>query len=758
MLSKLSAILFKNVSGVTQDHHSELLDDNNANNSNNFQNGNGIYRPTSPTNTSNNNTSSPQVVGLNRLPSPHSPLLASSSSDPSLNSSPQPLSYSSGGRQFHVLEDSFDGSNDNMANLFSTNGSTGRSPNNLSLVLSNGVYSKIPIELMQEIISYIDYRDRFRTIRVVSHRWNNLLLDSEKELFLCFSKNTMLRFMTHQDVLDFVRRFSKLSQITIYNAPGASAEIQAMNGIGDLRRKVLREIQATSPCLRKLTLIDTSESELTSVRDLVFNGLTHLYLQTHIVTSNMLTIIHDMAPSISHLELRYALQEKGESICKIYNTFGKLKDLKLVVDRNQSNNAIFDSLNLSQLTTLEMHHFMGFMSSKTFPNLLDLNVSGSVNDLQTVVHLFPNLTSLDISSLYGASTDKSEMKLCENLPKLTHLKRLIMTDFTSGMSMIDSWPSSWTTLKELDISRITINDSQIEKLAKLSNLEVLKMRGLSITGKQDGGIGDVLTSLQGTLRELDISECKSLVNILPANSNPALTCFTKLTILNANGANTLSENSIEYIVSSSPNLRHLSLMACNEIKDGTIGKISSSKIVYMDLRYCRQIGNGGFLQLVNEGKLKSLEHLKLALCFDVSHVSLESILKNSKFLKTLELNSCGKVDSDYLISKELIDPLTIPSLSHLDLSGTKIGDKGLLNLLTSTESVQTPLSNLVSLRVSDCYNLTHEFLEELEKYLQKIDKPKAVIPFVGVDKKVVYFRCPYLQLEELKQSLPRHKK
>ncbi|KAF0975707.1 hypothetical protein FDP41_005034 [Naegleria fowleri] len=606
----------------------------------------------------------------------------------------------------------------------------------------SNIFGKIPHELLKDIFSFLDYNDRFRVVRVVSHQWNSFIFESETCLFLHFSKN-MLRFMTPQNVLDFVRNFQKLSCITIYGECHS-----------ELRRKCIREIQATSPSVRGLRIIDTNESELNSVRDLTFAGLQKLYIETPIVTSNILTIIHDLAPNITSLSLKYTVQEKADSLCKLYNNFNKLKELKLAV--TQPSNHIYDGLNLSQLDTLEIHNFMGFIGCKRFANLKTLNVSGSVNDIPTIVHLFPNTTSLDISTLYGSNSDPFETKLYENLPKLQHLSQLTMTDCTTSLSMLDVWSCAWSTLKELDISRTTVNDSHLERLAKLQNLEVLKMRGLSITGQSSRfNFGDVLVSLQNTLTVLDVSECRLLENMVPTTAPNPPACFKRLKAFEANGANVLSEKSVSFILSSSPKLESLSLMACNEVKDETIARLCTKKIVYMDLRYCRQLGDPGFLKLVYDQKLRQLQHFKLALSFDVTQLSIEAVLNQAKMLKTLELNSCKKCNADHLISKQFFEPTSLPCLTHVDFSGTIISDVGLLSILTSSERVKTPLSNLVSLKCADCYNLSHDFLDVLDKYLVKIDKPQAVIPIMVADKKVVYFRCPYLNIDEVRSSLPR---
>ncbi|KAG2386742.1 hypothetical protein C9374_002486 [Naegleria lovaniensis] len=604
------------------------------------------------------------------------------------------------------------------------------------------IFGTIPHDLLIDIFSFLDYNERFRTVRVVSHQWNSFIFESETCLFLHFSKN-MLRFMSAQNVLDFVRNFQKLNCITIYG------EYQ-----WELRRKCIREIQATSPSVRELKIIDATESELNSVRDLTFHGLHKLYIETPVVTSNFLTIIHDLAPNITCLSLKYTVQEKADSLCKLYNNFNKLKELKLAV--TQPSNHIYDGLSLSQLDTLEIHNFMGFIGSKRFTNLKTLNVSGSVNDIPTIVHLFPNITSLDISTLYGSNSDTFENKLCENLPKLQLLSQLTMTDCTTSLSMLDVWSSAWTTLKELDISRTSVNDSHLERLAKLQNLQVLKMRGLSITGQSSRcNFGDVLVSLQNNLTILDVSECRLLENMVPNTTPNPPTCFKKLKIFEANGANVLSEKSVSFILSSAPKLESLSLMACNEVKDETIARLCTKRIVYMDLRYCRQLGDPGFLKLVYDQKLRQLQHFKLALSFDVTQLSIEAVLNQAKMLKTLELNSCKKCNSDHLIAKQFFEPTNLPCLTHVDFSGTIISDVGLLSILTSSERVKTPLSNLVSLKCADCYHLSHDFLDVLDKYLVKIDKPQAVIPIMIADKKVVYFRCPYLNIDEVRSSLPR---
>ncbi|EFC46168.1 Hypothetical protein NAEGRDRAFT_66032 [Naegleria gruberi] len=767
MLSKLSSLIFRGVSATNSEDHpnnsrimmnttTTATNSSSNNNSppssvnNDFISGSGDQSPShisshngnSPMmehfyqqqqqNGSNNNTSyyNNNNNGGDLSPTILSPSISSSSIHSTANASNTPLSPRFNSNQlnnlsqFQVLE----------------NVQYEENIEQVVLVNDKPILSMIPQDLLKDIFSFLDFSERFRFIRVASQKWNSFIIESEMSLQLNFTKS-MLRFATPGDVLEFVRKFPILSSISVYG-----------DAHTDLRRRCLREIQSTSSFLRSLSLYDSSESELSSIRDISFPNLRRLHLETPVVTSNLLSILNDLFPNITNLSIKYTTQEKTDSICKMYNNFGKLKELKLIV--TQQSNQIYDGLNLTQLETIEVHHFLGFVGQKKFSNILDVNVSGSVNDLPTIVHLFPNVTSLDISNLYQANSDAFESRLVENLPKLQHVKKLTLTDSTTNLVFLDTWTHSWSSICELDISRISISDAQLSKLSKLSNLSTLKMKGLSVVGRNNSVIGDTLLNLRKTLTYLDISDCKSLVNILPNDENANLV-FPKLKVFKADGANLLSDKSIRFIIANAPNLESIGLMGCNEVQDETISSLASSKLIYLDLRYCRQLSNNAFFKLVHLRKLTNLQDFKLALCFDVTHIAIESILRQTKYLRILELNSCNKCDPDYLISKQLFEPSSLPCLTEIDFSGTKLSDNGLLSMLTSPERKGTPLSNIINLKVSDCYNLTHDFLDVIDKFLTSSAKPYLVIPIMVGEKKLVFFRCPYLRIDNLKQSLPR---
>jgi hypothetical protein len=188
--------------------------------------------------------------------------------------------------------------------------------------------------------------------------------------------------------------------------------------------------------------------------------------------------------------------------------FGRLTDLeKLQIYNYRSLNDEMASqlAGLKNLTTLALTNSVindptVEMIAKSFPRLIDLDLSSNTNLTNGVLKVICGLTSLErLALVQNGFSDVGTIRLS----KLTNLKAL---DLRGNMEAGDMTMEVIATLPKLTLLKhrsTGVNDYGIETLAQSKTLDSLLMQDFAVTGQAGQHIAKL-----GTLRQLEVFRCQ----------------------------------------------------------------------------------------------------------------------------------------------------------------------------------------------------------------------------------------------------------
>ena len=235
-----------------------------------------------------------------------------------------------------------------------------------------------------------------------------------------------------------------------------------------------------------------------------------------------------------------------------------------------------------------------------------------------------------------------------------------------------------------------VNDSFIEEFIKITpNLQNLNLSHCHIGDKSIKLIGNLTT-----LYTLDISHCVKI-------SDKSVKYLTNLTNLNLTGCYKVTDSSVETIGKYSKNLKTLSLAMCRGISDRSVKVLGElTTLSSLDISDSR----------VTDESVKTLTRissLNLSKCYDVTDDSIREIAVKGN-VRNLNINKCH----DVLYSVQFLRNIT-----SLDIGGcSEITDESVIILIENN-------SNLKTLSLSNCYNLTDRSITSISKHasLQVLD-------------------------------------
>lgn len=249
----------------------------------------------------------------------------------------------------------------------------------------------------------------------------------------------------------------------------------------------------------------------------------------------------------------------------------------------------------------------------------------------------PNLEVVDLSNCCQVNNRviKCIISNCKKLRELNICGCKLVTDSAFYTELFSPVESCMTNLRVLNIcgcSQIVDLQSIIKHTRDLEVLNISCCRNITISTLED-----ILQSC-ANLKELDMSSCDGISDSMYEFNCYARTSIEKISISRSK----LSGPTLEKMISSMENLRHLNLNYCVNVDDQVLGTITSklARLRTLSLRSCAKISDSSLRNLGEH--LKELEHFDISWCPRLTSRSLMLLaLRHSgkavSKLKTLKL-------------------------------------------------------------------------------------------------------------------------
>ena len=298
-----------------------------------------------------------------------------------------------------------------------------------------------------------------------------------------------------------------------------------------------------------------------------------------------------------------------------------------------------------------------------------------------------SLTSLDIANCCHVTAEG-----LEQLSHFTNLTRLDIAGCQGANDLIANAPRTFPDLRSLRLAGCDdLTEKSLESLARCEQLRWLDISRLSITE-----LG--FTQLQ----VLNVTGCKELKSLR------LLTC-QGLREFRARNCYELDSISIEFVGTSSDNLKLLDLYGCHQITDSTLTAITSkhTALTRLDLN-CNKLTPAAVVSALQ--KLPILEHLTIAnLLMDPELCSLQETGIGLPKLKTLSLtNTHLKSSITCFVGCTKLETLILSRNSEL-------GHEALCTMLNGCERLQR-------LELSCCIRLTDATLSKAVANLSQLKR------------------------------------
>jgi len=283
-------------------------------------------------------------------------------------------------------------------------------------------------------------------------------------------------------------------------------------------------------------------------------------------------------------------------------------------------------LNLRGCVQLEnrWNHPNGLSDACT--NLENISLEGS-RIMRSPIHNFlranSRLVHLNLSGLDGASDAGMEI-LASNCPKLQHLNV--------------SWCKNVTTV---GLQKV------VERCTRLTDL-------LAGQGK---GWSD-LTFMESlfrtnTLERLTLMNCDSLsdasMRVLMQGVDPEIDVLTdrpivpprKLKHLDLTRCRGISDDGLRYIIGNVPEIEGLQLSKCRGVIDATLIELlpTTPKLTHLDLEELEDLTNLFLDTLAHSPCIKTLRHLNISFCENISDVGMIPVIQAGTNLRSLEMDN-----------------------------------------------------------------------------------------------------------------------
>ena len=272
-------------------------------------------------------------------------------------------------------------------------------------------------------------------------------------------------------------------------------------------------------------------------------------------------------------------------------------------------------------------------SLSKFVGELDLRklINLSLEDLESLIHFFPNVTKLKLSQIHN-------QRILEAVSCLIQLKYLDLSGFYKMTDLKFMCFSKLINLNYLSLKAChQITDAGIMHLVNFTQLKYLNLSCCC-------EIGDAsLLHLSNitTLEYLHLYHCHKITDTGVIH----LKNLMKLKHLNLEDCSKITDASLLYL-SNITTLEYLNLFSCHQITDtGVIHLKNLMKLKHLNLGLDNQITDDSLLYLSD---ITTLEYLELTLCRKISNIGIKHLI-NLKNLKKLIIAHCHQITDDSLI-------------------------------------------------------------------------------------------------------------
>ena len=320
--------------------------------------------------------------------------------------------------------------------------------------------------------------------------------------------------------------------------------------------------------------------------------------------------------------------------------------------------------------------------------------------------------------------------------------KLSKVDFSGGMPLNKSLKKLFNlksvceSIEELHVK--IFDDSETEKINKLSQLKSLKIRGSKISKR---GLENICKI--DSITSLDISNC----HYLHGSDFPSLIALTNLASLNLSGNRTINKNSNLWFLTTLTSLdlsycyilidlecltyltslKSLNLSFNSCLEDTAMSNVSSLiNLTFLNIKCCDKISNTGVSYL---SSLMNLTDLNIGFCHRITEMSVISSLTNIISLDLSQGIARFNITDEQWVSMRSLTNITslnlydcgmsyniwsflceLTNLTSLCLAKSSITDK-------EVESNLSNLTTITSLDLSSCQIIT---INSLCEYLTNI--------------------------------------
>ncbi|XP_070325834.1 F-box and leucine-rich repeat protein 13 [Odocoileus virginianus] len=347
-------------------------------------------------------------------------------------------------------------------------------------------------------------------------------------------------------------------------------------------------------------------------------------------------------------------------------------------------------------------------------NVLRLNFRGCVLRLKTLrsVSLCKNLQELNVSDC-PTLTDESMRYISESCPGVLYLNlsNTIITNRTMRLL-----PRYFYNLQNLSLAycrKFTDKGLQYLNLGNgchkliyldLSGCTQISVQGFrnianSCSGIMHLTINDMPTLTDNCVKAL-VEKCRRISSVVfigaPHISDSTFKALSACDIkkIRFEGNKRITDACFKLIDKSYPNIRHIYMVDCKGITDGSLKSLSPLKhLTVLNLANCVRIGDMGLKQFLDGPASTKIRELNLSNCTHLGDASIAKLSERCYNLNYLSLRNCEHLTD---LGVEFI--ANIFSLVSVDLSGTDISNEGLMTLSRHRK--------LKELSVSECDKIT----------------------------------------------------
>uniref|UniRef100_A0A8C6DVG1 F-box and leucine rich repeat protein 13 n=1 Tax=Moschus moschiferus TaxID=68415 RepID=A0A8C6DVG1_MOSMO len=347
-------------------------------------------------------------------------------------------------------------------------------------------------------------------------------------------------------------------------------------------------------------------------------------------------------------------------------------------------------------------------------NVLHLNFRGCVFRSKTLrsVSLCKNLQELNVSDC-PTLTDESMRYISESCPGVLYLNlsNTVITNRTMRLL-----PRYFCNLQNLSLAycrKFTDKGLQYLNLGKgchkliyldLSGCTQISVQGFrnianSCSGIMHLTINDMPTLTDNCVKAL-VEKCHRISSVVfigaPHISDSTFKALSTCDIrkIRFEGNKRITDACFKLIDKSYPNIRHIYMVDCKGITDGSLKSLSPLKqLTVLNLANCVRIGDMGLKQLLDGPASTKIRELNLSNCIHLGDASIAKLPERCYNLNYLNLRNC-----EHLTDQGVEFIANIFSLVSVDLSGTDISNEGLMTLSRHRK--------LKELSVSECDRIT----------------------------------------------------